>query len=425
MSGQSELPFQKAPGVRLTDAQRLDWLRLIRSDNIGPRTFRALINRYGGAGAALEALPALVRETIGARKIRIADRDVCLRELETAQRAGARFVALGEPDYPQALRAIDSPPPLVAVKGHGDVVLKPMIAVVGSRNASAAGLTLTERLTHDFAGQNYVIVSGLARGIDQKAHRAALKTGTIAVLAGGLDRIYPSEHRGLAEEICEHGALISEMPFGWEPRGRDFPRRNRIVSGLALATVVIEAARRSGSLITARFANEQGREVFAVPGSPLDPRAEGTNDLLRQGATFCTRAEDVLEALALIRDPGDVPTQSAQEDEPSGPAQVPLWDETDLFGVVEVPASMEGMELDEASAPAPEPLHPAADRSGRPTVEVLEELLGSAPVAVDDLVRASTIPARDVQAALLDLELEGRIVRHGGALVSLLPRTSR
>ena len=184
-----------------------------------------------------------------------------------------------------------------------------------------------------------------------------MKTGTIAVLAGGLDRVYPSEHRGLADEICEHGALISEMPFGWEPRGRDFPRRNRIVSGLALATVVIEAARRSGSLITARFANEQGREVFAVPGSPLDPRAEGTNDLLRQGATFCTRAEDVLEALALIRDLADVPT------------------------------SVDGMELDEDGAEAPVAALPA--RSGRPVIEILEQLLGAGPVAIDDLVRAS------------------------------------
>ncbi len=263
------------------------------------------------------------------------------------------------------------------------------------------------------------MVSGLARGIDQKAHRATIQTGTVAVLAGGLDRIYPSEHRGLAEEICAQGALISEMPFAWEPRGRDFPRRNRIVSGLALGTVVVEAARRSGSLITARFANEQGREVFAVPGSPLDPRAEGTNDLLRQGASFCTRAEDVLDALAPLRAGGIPEVRSIEEGGASDPAEEPLWDETDLLGAPDVPLTMQGLEFDEPSTPA---LRDAAHlREPASAVKSVESLLGASPVQIDDLVRASAAPVAEVQAAILDLELQGRIQRHGGGLVSLIP----
>jgi DNA processing protein len=403
----------------LTDAQRLDWLRLIRSDNVGPRTFRALINRYGGAAAALDALPGLIREHMGARKIRLASSDDCAREIELTHKAGARFVALGEPDYPAALRAIDAPPPLIAVKGNTAVLERPMIAIVGSRNASAAGLTLTERLAHDFAMQDYVVVSGLARGIDQKAHRATIQTGTVAVLAGGLDRIYPSEHRGLADEICAQGALISEMPFAWEPRGRDFPRRNRIVSGLALGTVVVEAARRSGSLITARFANEQGREVFAVPGSPLDPRAEGTNDLLRQGATFCTRAEDVLDALAPLRAGGIPEVRLVEEGGGVDQAEEPLWDETDLLGTPDVPLTMQGLEFDEPAAPAPRDSAPVREPARSPVS--VESLLGTAPVQIDDLVRASAAPVAEVQAAILDLELQGRIQRHGGGLISLIP----
>lgn len=405
-------------GARLTDAQRLDWLRLIRSENVGPRTFRALVNRFGGAGAALAALPELVRSSAGARPIVLAAADACRREMDQMARAGARFIALGEPEYPAALRAIDAPPPLLAVKGDLEALARPMIAIVGSRNASAAGLRFTEGLAHDLAAQGYVIVSGLARGIDQMAHRASLRSGAVAVLAGGLDRIYPSEHRGLAEEICAAGALVSEMPFSWEPRGRDFPRRNRIVSGLALATVVIEAARRSGSLITARFANEQGRQVFAVPGSPLDPRAEGTNDLLRQGASLCARAEDVLDALAPVRQAGV--SSMARIEEGSGPLPEaePLWDETDWLGAPEVPRSMAGMEFDDTGAG---PIQAQRPVGSSPLRHIVEALLGPAPVQVDDIVRASAASVSEVHAALLDLELEGRLQRHGGSMVSLTP----
>lgn len=420
----NQLPFTKPQPILLSDAQRLDWLQLIRSDNVGPRTFRALVNRYGGAAAALDALPALIRAHSGSRKIALAKRDDCKREMDRARACGARFVALGEEGYPQALRAIDDAPPLLAIRGALAAAAVSAVAIVGSRNASAAGLSMTRQLAREIAEAGYVIVSGLARGIDKEAHRATLQTGTLAVLAGGLDKIYPPEHEGLADAICERGALISEMPFAWTARGRDFPRRNRIVSGIALGTIVIEAARRSGSLITARFANEQGREVFAVPGSPLDPRAEGTNDLIRQGATFCIGAADVIEALAPLREVGLAGPSSLAEGEDLGAATEPLWDESDLFGEWAAPQTMAGLELNEQAIDAV--LSPPAGREGGAgdlsnlaTPALVEALLGPTPVALDDLVRACGLPVADVQMALVDLELQGRLERHAGGLLSL------
>jgi DNA processing protein len=277
----------------LTDEQKLDWLRLIRSDNIGPRTFRDLINRYGGADAALKALPALARQG-GARGIRIASHEEAEREFAGIRARGAHLIALGEKHYPPRLRMIDDAPPLLTVRGNLDVLSQPMIALVGSRNASAAGVKFAERIARDLGDAGYVIASGLARGIDAGAHRASLATGTVAVLAGGHNRIYPAEHAPLIEALLPHGAAVSEMPIDWEPRARDFPRRNRLISGLAVGVVIVEAAKRSGSLITARLAGEQGREVFAVPGSPLDPRTEGANALLKQGAILVTEAADVI-----------------------------------------------------------------------------------------------------------------------------------
>ena len=406
-------------GARLTDAQRLDWLRLIRSESIGPKTFRALVNRYGGAGAALDALPELARQR--GRDLRIASRDECLREFAALDAVGARLIAVGEPDYPSALREIDAPPPLIAARGHIPVLSRPMVAIVGSRNASAAGLAFCERLTRDLGVAGLVIASGLARGVDARAHRSALGVGTVAVLAGGLDRIYPAEHGALAEEILERGALISEMPMGYEPRGRDFPRRNRIVSGLSLGVVVIEAARRSGSLITARFANEQGREVFAVPGSPLDPRAEGANGLLREGATLCTRGADVLDALAPLIESGVAPRVRLDEDAP-GETTEPLWDELDLVYAGPSPSTEAGHEMDEPAAPLI--VEPVAAVGKRGDVgDIVEALLSTSPVAVDDLARAAGLAVGDVRAALLDLELAGKLERHGGGLVSRRPDT--
>jgi DNA processing protein len=399
--------------VRLTDAQRLDWLQLIRCDNVGPRTFRSLVNKFGGAGAALQALPDLLRNAKGERAIRMFSRDDAQREMDAATSAGIKFVALGEADYPAALRAVDAAPPLIAVRGDVSALSRPCVAIVGSRNASAAGLAFADRLARGLGKEGIVTVSGLARGIDAAAHRASLSNGTIAALAGGHARLYPAEHADLADDIAERGALVSEMPFEWEPRGRDFPRRNRIVSGLALATVVVEAARRSGSLITARFASEQGREVFAVPGSPLDPRAEGANDLLREGATLCTRVEDVLTALAPMLSDGAPRADLFGEDAPVARTET-LWDESDLFDAGAPPRTLPDHEMDES------PTDFAHERptGGDPT-EVVAALLGPSPVGVDELVRAARLSAPDVHMALLELEVAGRVERHGGNRVSL------
>ena len=410
--------------MKLSDAQRLDWLCLIRSENIGPRTFRTLINRFGGAGRALEALPDLARQ--GGRTIRIADRSLCERELEALGRMGGALVCLGEAGYPVALQGVDMPPPVLSIITRNDVLTKPGVAIVGSRNASAAGLTFAERVAQDLGAAGMAVVSGLARGIDARAHRASLKTGTVAVVAGGLDKIYPSEHASLFAEIAEQGAVVSEMPLGWEPRGRDFPRRNRIVSGISLATIVIEAARRSGSLITARFAAEQNREVFAVPGSPLDPRAEGTNDLLRNGATLCTSAQDVMDALQPILRDG-IPTPGNLFDSgAAGPAAEPLWDELDLFGE-SPPTTQAGHELDEdgswplAGSLRASGVAPAANAAQSPedVASSIRQMLGPAPVNVDDLARLAGASMNLVRSVLLDLELEGKLDRHGGNLVSL------
>jgi DNA processing protein len=364
--------------AQMTDEQRLDWLRLIRSENVGPRTFRALLNHYGDAGAALDALPDLARRGGAAGPVRAYPRAEAEREMEAARALGARFVALREPDYPARLAMIDDAPPLIAVRGERAALAMPMVAIVGSRNASAAGLKFTERLARELGEAGLGIASGLARGIDAAAHRASLPTGTVAVLAGGHDRIYPPEHTELLTAILATGAALSEMPFGWEPRAADFPRRNRLISGLALGVVVIEAPRRSGSLITMRFALEQGREVFAVPGSPLDPRAEGSNNLLKEGATLVTEAADVLSVLRPILG------QPLATEEPERPAPVPPTD---------------------------------PDMAARTRIV---DLLGPSPVSIDDLIRLSGTSPALVRAVLLELELAGRLERVGGGLVALV-----
>jgi DNA processing protein len=366
-------------GVRLTDAQRLDWLRLIRSENVGPRTFRTLLNHFGGARAALEALPDMARRGGAMKPARLCSRDEAERELAAAERLGVTLVALGEPDYPARLRMIDDAPPLIGVRGKLAALAEPIIAVVGSRNASAAGCKFADRIARGLGEAGLVVVSGLARGIDAAAHRASLSSGTIAVLAGGHDHVYPPEHVGLLDQIVEDGAAISEMPMGWEPRGRDFPRRNRLISGLSAGVIIVEAARRSGSLITARMALEQGREVFAVPGSPLDPRAEGTNGLLKQGAALVTETEDVLAVLRPI-----------------------------LGQAIDLPAQ----EPEAGSPPLSEPASSERER--------IVALLGPTPVLIDDLVRLAGLSPAVVRTVLLELEIAGRLERHGGGLVSLL-----
>lgn len=417
----------------LTDVERFDWLRLTRSETIGPKTFRKLLERYGSAGAALNALPDLIRQGKPGRPIRIFSLEETEMELEAMQRLGAFFLGFGEPDYPALLRRIDSPPPLLAIRGDRTCLRRSKVAIVGSRNASVAGLAFTDQIARGLAREGYAIVSGLARGIDARAHQASISTGTIAVLASGLGAVYPAEHEGLVERLIERGAVISEMPFSWEPRGRDFPRRNRIVSGVSLGVVVVEATRGSGSLWTAKFAAEQGREVFAVPGSPLDPRAEGTNDLLRDGATFCTSAEDVIEALAKRGATDERRRPGFSEGGPSDNELEALWDELDVQSE-DIASPERGafsldndlrlpLEEDEATGP----VAAAALLEGRPTELPLEELtqrvtelLGPTPVSVDELVRAARAQARDVRVVLFELERAGKLERHGGDLVSLV-----
>jgi DNA processing protein len=362
----------------LTDEQRVDWLRLIRSDNVGPRTFRSLINHFGSARAALARLPDLARRGGAARQVRICSEADAETEIAAGNNIGVSLVAPGEAGYPPRLALIDDAPPLLGVRGMLDALSRPMIAIVGSRNASGAGLKFAGTLARDLSDAGFVIASGLARGIDQAAHRASLDGGTLAVLAGGHDRVYPTEHEDLLEAILQSGAAISEMPLGHVPRARDFPRRNRLISGVALGVVVVEAALRSGSLITARIAAEQGREVFAVPGSPLDPRAAGTNDLIKQGATLTTEAADVINAVQPIMErPVELPTRE--------PGELPSYDEPDN-----------------------------SDRAR------ILGLLGPSPVGLDDLIRMSGTSPAVVRTVLLELELAGRLERHGGGLVSLL-----
>lgn len=370
-------------GQRLTPDQRIDWLRLIRSENVGPATFRILVNQFGGAGAALKALPELSRRGGRRQAIRLYPKAAAEAELEAAGRAGAHLVVSGEPGYPPALANVDAPPPLLYVKGRLELAEQPMIAIVGARNGSAIGQKFTRLLASAFGQDGYVVASGLARGIDTAAHLASLERGTIAVLAGGIDMVYPQENDRLQQEIGTRGLLISERPPGLAPRGQDFPRRNRLISGVALGVVVVEAAKRSGSLITARFAAEQGREVFAVPGNPLDPRAAGTNDLLKQGASLVTDAADILDALAPI----------AGRPRP---------------GTGELDAADEH--------PAPQAL-PEIEQSER---ERLLSLLSVSPVDIDELVRATGLSARKVNILLLELDLAGRLQRHGQQLVSLV-----
>jgi DNA processing protein len=370
-------------GVRLTDEQRLDWLRLIRSPNIGPRTFRTLVNHFGGARAALEALPSLARRGGVSGAAQVCTRAEAEREIAAAGKLGVTLVALSEPDYPARLQMIDDAPPLIAIRGQAAAFARPMVAIVGSRNASGAGMKFTQRIARELGEAGFAVVSGLARGIDAAAHRASLATGTIAVLAGGHDHVYPAEHVELLDAILSVGAALSEMPMGWEPRGRDFPRRNRLISGLSLGVVIVEAAKRSGSLITARFALEQGREVFAVPGSPLDPRAEGTNGLIKQGATPVTETSDIVAVLQPIMEQRNVPRQEAKPHQADG-------------------GFFEGTD-------------PAPDERTR-----ILALLGPTPVLTDDLVRLSKSSPSVVRMVLLELEIAGRIERHGGGLVSLV-----
>lgn len=368
----------------LSEEERLAWLRLIRSENIGPVTFADLMTHCGSAQNALDLLPELSRRG-GRRSYRVCPLEAAEAELAAHRRIGARLVAMGDPDYPPHLKHIDGPPPLISVLGSGGGALsrERMMAIVGARNASLSGRKLASSFARDLGAAGFAIASGLARGIDAAAHEAALNGGTVAVFAGGIDVLYPPEHDRLLRAILEcGGAAISEMPFGQKPRGRDFPRRNRLISGVSLGVVVIEAARASGSLHTARYALEQNRDIFAVPGSPLDPRSEGANGLIRQGAMLVTSAEDVLEGLA-----GRL--------EPVLPLDRPLREPDQL------------------------PISLGSDPDDRLRERVLAAL-GPTPVDLDELIRFADGDARSVHILLLELELAGRVERHGGNKISAL-----
>ncbi|MBB4657583.1 DNA-processing protein DprA [Parvularcula dongshanensis] len=359
----------------LSDKQRADWLRLSRSRGVGPQTFSQLLARFGSAAAALEGTNAAARAA-GHRGFVLADRQSVDAEMTRGARLGVRYVASCEPGYPAALRAIADPPPVIGMRGDPRLARGDGVALVGARNASLAGRRLAANLARDLGREGFVVVSGLARGIDGAAHEASIETGTVAVVAGGLDKVYPPEHDRLMAAIIERGCVVSEMPLGFVARARDFPKRNRIVSGLSRGVVVVEAAERSGTLITARLAAEQGREVFAVPGSPLDPRAHGTNKLIRSGATLVQSASDIIEGLQGM-------TSRIQED----------------------PAAY----TPPASAPADE-------AARRKLAARLHDLLGYTPVHRDHLIREAEAPPSHVADALLDLVLAGQASEVPGGL---------
>ncbi len=365
---------------RLDLAERRDRLRLIWSENVGPITFRRLLDRFGTAAAALRALPDLARRGGRRQAVHICTAAEAEAEMAACAARGAQLLVLGDPGYPPQLAAIEDAPATLAVIGNVALLSQPAIAVVGSRNASLNGRSLARGLARDLAANGFVIVSGLARGIDAEAHRGGLATGTVGVLAGGVDVCYPRENAELYAQIAEQGALVSEAPPGMAPQARHFPRRNRVISGLARGVVVVEANLRSGSLITARMALEQGREVFAVPGSPLDPRARGCNDLIRQGAALTESAADVLAVLGSPFAPR--PTTSPPV------AQAPPLPTED------------GAEVDEARLTVAETLSPA-------------------PVAVDEIIRTCQLSPALVSTILLEWELAGRLERHPGNRVNL------
>lgn len=362
------------------NVERLNRLRLSRSENIGPVTFRQLISQFGTATKVLDELPDIARRSGRRRNLRIFSSQQAHKEFDVAERLGIEYVVWGDDSYPPSLAAIPDAPPVLCVRGNIERLNTPSIAIVGARNASANGRKFAKQLAAELGQFELTVVSGMARGVDSAAHDGALNTGTVAVLAGGVDVIYPPENAKLYQSICEQGLVLSEYAPSVKPLARQFPRRNRIISGLSLAVIVVEAAQRSGSLITARYAAEQGRDVFAVPGSPLDPRAKGPNQLIRNGAALLECATDVLDAF---------PNLHAQFSKfASSPRQLEL---------------------------VPPQANIAIDDRAR---DVVITQIGSAPVSMDDLIRACGLTAAEVTAIVLELEISGRIDRHPGGAVS-------
>ena len=363
----------------LDPGEQIAWLRLARTETIGPATFAALLARFSDVREACDAAPRLARRG-GARALQMPDEAAIKSELEKLAKLRGRMLGFIEPDFPPGLAALDPPPPVISVIGDPALLKREMVGVVGARNASGLGIKLAAMISGDLGRAGLAVVSGLARGIDHSAHVAALETGTVAVLAGGIDIVYPPEHRELYDQISRRGAVISEMPLGMAPLPRHFPRRNRLISGLARGVVVIEAAERSGSLITANYAAEQGREVFAVPGSPLDPRAKGANRLIREGAILTESADDVLNALS--------------------------------------PVLKHGFREQVARETAIQPFDAALEDEADSVRSAVQEKIGASPVEVDELIRQTGAPAEAVATVLLEMELAGMVRRHPGNLVS-------
>ncbi|KEG19713.1 DNA-processing protein DprA [Bartonella bacilliformis] len=381
-------------GIQLTDHQRLNWLRLLRSENIGAVTFRNLIDHYQTAENALAALPELSHKGGLGKAIRIATLEDAEKEMNKAEKLGIRFIGLDEPGYPPFLRAMEASPPLITIKGNAAVFSKPSVGVVGSRNASAAGQKLTTQFSHFLGNTGFAIISGLARGIDSIAHQTSLLTGTVAVMAGGIDHIYPSENKKLYNDIIDNGgAIISEMPISWKPRAIDFPRRNRIIAGLSLGLLVVEAAMRSGSLITARQAVEIGRLIFAIPGSPLDPRSIGTNNLIKEGALLITHPSDIIEALTPL-----IPNNTGY--------QLSFFEES-------YPIQLQ---QENHSLPKPNTKAPFADDAERAAIL---SALSTTPIDLDTLSSHSSVPLQNLYLLLIELDLAGKLTRHSGGYVSL------
>ncbi|WP_345119143.1 DNA-processing protein DprA [Bartonella pachyuromydis] len=381
-------------GILLTDRQRLNWLRLLRSENIGAVSFRTLIDHYKTAENALAALPELSRKGGLSASIRITTIEEAEKEMQEAEKLGIRFIGVGEPDYPVFLKVTEASPPLIAVKGDISVFQKPSVGIVGSRNASAAGKKLASQFAHFLGDTGFTTISGLARGIDSIVHQASLLTGTVAVMAGGIEHIYPPENKKLYEDIIANGgAIISEMPISWKPRAIDFPRRNRIIAGLSLGLLVVEAALRSGSLITARQAAEMGRLIFAIPGSPLDPRSVGTNNLIKDGALLTTHPSDIIEMLSpLTPSPANFQLNFFEEGETAT-----LQFEKDNFNEYNNPSYF-------------------GDDKERATVL---SALSTTPIDLDTLSTHSGVALPNLYLLLVELELAGKLTRHAGGYVSL------
>jgi DNA processing protein len=367
--------------IPLTDQQKLDWIRLARSENVGAVTFRHLIERYRTPSKALEAVSSLALKGGSKRAITICPLDLAEQEMNAAQTFGATFVPLGSTDYPAILAQIHDPPPFLWIKGRVNLLSQKCVGIVGARNASAAGARFSAQISRELSYHGYCVVSGLARGIDAAAHESVLNSNgmTVGVVAGGVDVIWPSETKHLAHRMWEEGVCISEMPMGEQPRNRHFPRRNRIIAGVSQGIVLVEAAEKSGSLITAQYALEQGREILAIPGSPLDARAAGCNALIRNGATLTRNIDDILDALAHWKAP-----QTAREPEKE---------------FTHAPPSDDAIE------------------NARPTVL---NLLSPTPTLLDDIIVQSGIAIPIVQTILLELDLAGRLERHHGGYVSLI-----